>query len=82
MPHITSNVDLHLFANKALVKALSTKPMKRSNVMPVAAFTSMFLGWPVDDVLSIKDLRLKSLTSLSSDAQAFGHSPPWSGFEF
>ena len=27
MPDITSNVELHLFANKALVKALSTKPM-------------------------------------------------------
>ncbi len=65
LPDLTASANIRMFANKALVKAYSTTPMERSNVMPVSAFTNMFLSWGDDDMLSIKDLRLKTITLLA-----------------
>ena len=62
---LTASMDIRMFASKALVKAYSTVPISRSSVMPVSAFTSMFMAWADDDKLSVKDLRLKALTLLA-----------------
>ena len=62
---LTASMDIRMFASKALVKAYSTVPMSRSSVMPVSAFTSMYMAWADDDKLSVKDLRLKALTLLA-----------------
>jgi hypothetical protein len=50
---------------KGLVKSGTTVPMARSSAMPASCFSSLFLGWPENSQLSIKDLRLKCLTLMA-----------------
>lgn len=78
--NILESEDLKLFANKSLVKATCTEPMRKSKVMPIAPFIALFVSWPDDYRLSIKDLRLKVLTLLAlalmlrpSDVAPHGH---------
>ena len=49
----------------SLIKSATNKPMAKSLVMPVQPFRDMFLGWPSNDLLSIKNLRLKTITLLA-----------------
>ena len=49
----------------ALVKSHTTKPMQKSQVMPVRPFIDLFLSWPGNWCLTIEDLRLKCLTLLA-----------------
>ncbi|KAJ8042572.1 hypothetical protein HOLleu_09351 [Holothuria leucospilota] len=50
---------------EALVKSGTKKPMHRSQVMPIAPFRELFTRWPNNDQLSIKDLRLKTITLMA-----------------
>jgi hypothetical protein len=50
---------------KGLVKSGTTVPMARSSAMPASCFSSLFLGWPDNSQLSIKQLRLKCLALMS-----------------
>ena len=56
--------DITLFTS-ALIKSQTQHTMKKSTVMPIHKLTSMFLKWPEDSELSIKDLRLKCIVLLS-----------------
>jgi hypothetical protein len=49
----------------ALVKSGTQKSMLKSLVMPVQPFRDLFLGWPSNDLLSLKNLRLKTITLLA-----------------
>ena len=49
----------------ALVKSGTECPMTRSNVMPVENFHKIFTTWPENETLSVKDLRLKTVTFLA-----------------
>ena len=48
-----------------LVKSGTMEPMRRSKVMPVENFVSMFASWPGNYLLSIDKLCLKCLTLLA-----------------
>ena len=62
VPDITQCSELSILKS-ALVKSGTTKPMQKSKVMPVAAFTALFNSWPnYNSQLDIKRLRLKCLT--------------------
>jgi hypothetical protein len=50
---------------KGLVKSGTTVPMSRSSSMPASAFSTMFLDWLDNSLLSIKDLRLKCIVLMS-----------------
>ena len=52
--------DITLFIS-ALIKSQTQHTMKKSTVMPIYKLTLMFLKWPEDSELSIKDLRLKCI---------------------
>ena len=56
--------DISLFTS-AIVKSQTLCTMKKSTVMPIQPFTSMFLQWPDNAELPIKDLRLKCIVLLS-----------------
>ena len=49
----------------ALIKTSTRLPMKGSSVMPVSAFTKLFLSWPPNESLSLSRLRLKTITLLA-----------------
>lgn len=49
----------------ALVKSGTTMGMNRSSVMPIQPFTELFLAWPDNQTLSLKDLRAKCITLLA-----------------
>lgn len=49
----------------ALVKSGTRKPMAKSNVMPIQPFRDLFLSWPSNEHLCIKDLRLKTISLLA-----------------
>ena len=49
----------------ALVKSGTTEPAKRTRVMPVKPFMDMFLTWKDNSDISIKDLRLKTVTLMA-----------------
>ena len=53
--HIQKLVD-------ALVKSGTQTPMLRSKVMPIEPFRKLFKKWPSNADLSIKDLRIKTIT--------------------
>ena len=48
----------------ALVKSGTSLPMQRSQVMPIEPFRDLFLRWPSNSELAVKDLRLKTITLL------------------
>ena len=52
--------NIHVFV-QALIKSGTKSPMQKTPVMPVDAFFQLFNGWPNNDMLSIKDLRLKTV---------------------
>lgn len=52
----------------ALVKSHSTAPMSYSKVMPTDAFSSLFRGWPSNEELDVRKLRLKAITLLALTA--------------
>ena len=47
------------------MKSATQKPMAKSLVVPIQPFRDLFLGWHTNDQLSIKDLRLKTITLLA-----------------
>jgi integrase len=49
----------------ALVKSGTTKPMKKSTVLPVDKFMQLFESWDDNSLLSVKLLRLKAVTLLA-----------------
>ena len=51
----------------ALVKSGTSLPMQRSqvHVMPIEPFRDLFLRWPSNSELTVKDLRLKTITLLA-----------------
>jgi integrase len=54
-----------VYFKDALVKSGTVKPMEKSKVMPVKAFTDLFKSWPDNQRLSIRDLRLKAITLMA-----------------
>lgn len=64
MSNLCSSKDISCLVT-GLVKSGSTKPMKRSSVMPLERFKELFLNWGDNDLLSIKQLRLKCVTLLA-----------------
>ncbi len=56
--HLTKLVD-------SLVKSATLSPMLRTDVMPISPFVDMFMGWPDNQSLDIKRLRLKALCLLA-----------------
>ena len=49
----------------AIVKSGTSVPMQRSRVMYITAFVRMFRAWQKNDDLSVKQLRLKTITLLA-----------------
>ncbi len=47
---------------RALNKTSTTKPAKRTAIMPLQPFNDLFLSWPDNDSLDLEKLRLKSIT--------------------
>ncbi len=47
---------------EALIKSGTKVPMVRSKVMPIQPFRDLFTQWPDNNLLSIKDLRVKTIT--------------------
>jgi hypothetical protein len=64
MEDITKDVKISRLMS-ALVKSGTVMPMKKSSVLPVEKFSSLFLTWGDNTELSIKCLRLKTLTLLA-----------------
>jgi hypothetical protein len=62
--NIASDADISML-KRALVKSGTRAPRERSTVMPVKPFIDMFLRWEENDLLPIKDLRLKTITLLA-----------------
>ena len=52
------SVYIHMLIS-ALVKSTTFKLLNKSSVMPVKPFAELFKKWPVNEQLSINDLRLK-----------------------
>lgn len=52
----------------ALVRAFTKAPMKKSCVLLIRNFNDLFLSWPDNSELSIKDLQLKAIPLLSLSA--------------
>ncbi len=48
-----------------LVKSGTWRPMYRSKIMPVTAFTQLFEAWPANEDLTIRNLRLKAITLMA-----------------
>ena len=61
--------NIHVFV-QALIKSGTKSPMHKTPVMPVEAFFKLFNSWPSNDVLSIKDLRLKAVCLFALIAMA------------
>ena len=53
-----------------LIKTGTTKPARRTESMPVEPFARMFESWPDNELLSIKDLRLKCITLVALNFMA------------
>lgn len=53
---------------EGLIRCNTNAPMKKSTVLPVAKFCDLFTSWKTNDLLSVKDLRLKTITLLSLSA--------------
>ena len=49
----------------ALIKSGTQQPMTRSKVMPVTPFADLFRKWPDNEKLSLKQLRLKTITLMA-----------------
>jgi len=49
----------------ALVKCSTIVPLRKTDIMPVQPFMSLFHSWPDNDLLSTKELRLKTICLLS-----------------
>ncbi len=49
----------------SLVKSGTQVPMQRSKIMPIRPFKELFSSWEVNEKLSLKDLRLKTITTLA-----------------
>ena len=49
----------------ALTKTGTKLPARRTPIMPCAPFMTLFQGWPDNEALSIKDLRLKTVTLMA-----------------
>lgn len=61
---ITKHRDL-MRLKQSLIKSGTSQPMKKSVTMPVENFKDLFVDWPVNDELSIKQIRLKAITLLA-----------------
>ena len=64
LPVLTSDPFIVRLSN-AIVKSRTRLPMQRSRVMDVSAFTRMFRAWPANNALSVKQLRMKTITLLA-----------------
>ena len=64
LPNLTADPFIVRLSG-ALVKSRTRVPMQRSCVMDVSAFVRMFRAWPANSVLSVKQLRLKTITLLA-----------------
>ncbi|XP_043246604.1 uncharacterized protein LOC122394089 isoform X1 [Amphibalanus amphitrite] len=51
--------------SQAIVKSGTRRPIARSSVMDISAFVRLFESWPGNDSLSVKLLRLKTITLLA-----------------
>ena len=60
--NVRDNGLLKLFSKRLLIMSVTRKLWHMSQVLPVSPFIRMFLQWPDDTELPIKDLRLKALT--------------------
>lgn len=61
---VTQSKEIRMLMS-ALVKSGTEKPLTRSKVMPVEPFSALFAKWPDNETMSIKMLRLKSVTLLA-----------------
>ena len=64
MTNLCDSQDIRLLIS-ALVKSGTTDPMNRSFIMPTDSFKTLFLSMKDNDGLSIKDLRMKTITLLA-----------------
>ena len=64
LPNLTSDPCIRRLST-AIVKSRTRVPMQRSRVMDVSAFMRMFRAWPANETLSVKRLRLKTITLLA-----------------
>lgn len=64
MHNHVNNEKLQLLVH-GIVKACTLLPMHRTPVMPIDCFTTMFEAWPTNEILPIKDLRLKVICLIS-----------------
>ena len=64
MPNIMETAVIQMLFT-ALVKSATQKPMTKSLVMPIKPFRDLFCGWPENENLSIKQLRLKAITLMA-----------------
>lgn len=64
LPNIMADADIRKLV-VALVKSGTSQPRQRSAVLPIQPFHDLFLRWPDNELLSIKDLRLKCITLLA-----------------
>ena len=67
LPNVCANKEILLLV-QGLVKAGTTAPMSFSKAMPIGKFHDLFSQWPDNGYLSLKDLRLKSITLLALTA--------------
>jgi len=64
LPNVMDSPELQMLIT-GLIKSGTSVPMNRSKVMPVQSFHDLFLSWPDNSLLSVKDLRLKAITLLA-----------------
>ena len=64
MPNITHSQTIQLLVT-ARVKSSTKRTAKKSSVMPIAPFRSLFQRWGCNDTLSLKHLRIKTITLLA-----------------
>ena len=62
--NVMDNEYVQLFIT-ALIKSSTQRPMSKSSVLPVQPIRDLFLGWPKNDQLSVRQLRLKTITLLA-----------------
>jgi hypothetical protein len=67
MDNVLESAEIKLLI-QGLIKAGTTEPICKSKVMPVKAFHDVFVDWPDNDQLAVKDLRLKTIALLGLTA--------------
>ena len=59
--------DMHRFT-QGLVKSETSRPRERTKIIPIQPLLDVFLSWPSNENLSLKDLRLKAIALISLTA--------------